>query len=50
VGQYVLFHHDPQRTDAGVADLERKAQELYPSSVAAREGMEIALEALAQAA
>ena len=23
VGQLVLFHHDPQRTDAGVAEIER---------------------------
>jgi phosphoribosyl 1,2-cyclic phosphodiesterase len=49
VGRYVLFHHDPQRTDAGVADLEQRARELFPSSVAAREGMEIGVEALAEA-
>jgi phosphoribosyl 1,2-cyclic phosphodiesterase len=50
VGQYVLFHHDPQRTDAGVAEIERRTRELFQSSIAAREGMEIALDALAQAA
>jgi phosphoribosyl 1,2-cyclic phosphodiesterase len=50
VGRYVLFHHDPQRTDAGVADLERRAQELFAPSVAAREGMEIGVDALARAA
>lgn len=50
VGQYVLFHHDPQRSDAGVAEIERRTSELFQSSVAAREGMEIALTALAQAA
>lgn len=50
VGQYVLFHHDPQRNDAGVAEVERRTRELFHASVAAREGMEIALEALAQAA
>jgi phosphoribosyl 1,2-cyclic phosphodiesterase len=50
VGRYVLFHHDPQRTDAGVADLERRAQELFAPSVAAREGMEIGTGAFAQAA
>ena len=44
VGRYVLFHHDPQRTDAGVADLERKARDLFPAAVAAREGMEITLD------
>ena len=50
VGQYVLFHHDPQRTDAGVVEIERRAKELFSASVAAREGMEIGLEAVAQAA
>jgi phosphoribosyl 1,2-cyclic phosphodiesterase len=50
VGQYVLFHHDPQRNDAGVYEVERKARELFASSVAAREGMAIGLDALAQAA
>ncbi len=39
VGKYVLFHHDPMRTDAQVADFEARAQALYASSVAAREGM-----------
>jgi phosphoribosyl 1,2-cyclic phosphodiesterase len=43
VGQYVLFHHDPSRTDAKVAEIELKAQALFASSVAAREGMTIAL-------
>jgi phosphoribosyl 1,2-cyclic phosphodiesterase len=50
VGRYVLFHHDPQRSDAGVAAVERAAQELFPASVAAREGMEIGLDAIAKAA
>jgi phosphoribosyl 1,2-cyclic phosphodiesterase len=53
VGTYVLFHHDPQRTDAGVAELERCARDLFPSSVAAREGMVLAgreREVLARAA
>lgn len=49
VGQYVLFHHDPTRTDAGVVELERKARDLFPSSVAAREGMSIGLSPLVQA-
>jgi phosphoribosyl 1,2-cyclic phosphodiesterase len=43
VGKYVLFHHDPIRSDAQVADFEARAQALYPSSVAAREGMVIDL-------
>jgi phosphoribosyl 1,2-cyclic phosphodiesterase len=50
VGQYVLFHHDPQRTDAGVVEIERRARELFPASVAAREGMQIGLDAVAKAA
>lgn len=45
VGQYVLFHHDPSRSDAKVAEIEARAQALFPSSVAAREGMKIALRA-----
>jgi phosphoribosyl 1,2-cyclic phosphodiesterase len=43
VGELVLFHHDPRRTDAGVAALEERAQKLFPRSVAAREGMTITL-------
>ena len=39
VGKFVLFHHDPMRTDAQVADFEAGAQSLFASSVAAREGM-----------
>lgn len=45
VGKYVLFHHDPSRSDAKVAEIEAKAQGLFPESVAAREGMKIALRA-----
>ena len=45
VGKYVLFHHDPSRTDAKVAEIEAKAQALFPAAVAAREGMRIALSA-----
>ncbi|MBS2020418.1 MAG: MBL fold metallo-hydrolase [Deltaproteobacteria bacterium] len=43
VGTYVLFHHDPMRNDEGIADLERRAGELFASSVAAREGMDLDL-------
>lgn len=35
----VLFHHDPERDDAGMRALERKAQRLRPGTLAAREGM-----------
>lgn len=50
VGQYVLFHHDPRRTDAGVAELEKKAQALFAGSIAAREGLVIGLSGRAVAA
>lgn len=43
VGCYVLFHHDPMRSDAGVDEIEAKARALYAPSVAAREGLEIDL-------
>jgi phosphoribosyl 1,2-cyclic phosphodiesterase len=43
VGTLVLFHHDPMRSDAGVADIERRARELFSETVAAREGMQIDL-------
>jgi phosphoribosyl 1,2-cyclic phosphodiesterase len=43
VGQLVLFHHDPRRTDAGVANIEQCAQALFPATVAAREKMRIVL-------
>ena len=50
VGTYVLFHHDPQRTDAGVAEMERAARDLFPGSVAAREGLVLGASALSRAA
>ncbi|MEZ4297031.1 MAG: MBL fold metallo-hydrolase [Polyangiaceae bacterium] len=45
VGQYVLFHHDPSRSDAKVAEIEEKARGLFAESVAAREGMRLKLAA-----
>ena len=39
VKQLVLFHHDPRRTDAQVADLEARARAAFPGTIAAREGM-----------
>jgi phosphoribosyl 1,2-cyclic phosphodiesterase len=39
VGKLVLFHHDPTRSDAGVADIERKTQSLFTETIAAREGL-----------
>jgi phosphoribosyl 1,2-cyclic phosphodiesterase len=50
VGRYVLFHHDPKRTDAGVHEVERRAQALFPDAIAAREGMLIELGRAARAA
>jgi phosphoribosyl 1,2-cyclic phosphodiesterase len=50
VGQYILFHHDPSRTDAKVAEIEAKAKALFNGSEAAREGMRISLRAMAMAA
>ncbi len=41
VGRLVLFHHDPMRSDEGVAEIEAHARALFRSSVAAREGMEL---------
>lgn len=39
----VLFHHDPMRTDVEVEVVERRAQELFAPSVAAREGLALDL-------
>ncbi len=43
VGQYVLYHHDPMRSDAGVLEIESYARSLFRASVAAREGLSIDL-------
>ena len=43
VGELVLFHHDPRRSDAEVATIERKAQHLFARTVAAREGARMTL-------
>jgi phosphoribosyl 1,2-cyclic phosphodiesterase len=49
VSTYVLFHHDPMRTDAGVVGVETAARALFSSTVAAREGLEIDLAAASDA-
>lgn len=36
--QLVLHHHDPMQTDAMVREKERRARELFPDTIAAREG------------
>lgn len=41
VGELVLFHHDPERTDAEVRGMEVRAQRLFDATRAAREGMVI---------
>ncbi len=46
VKQLVLFHHDPTRTDEGVAVIEKLARERFGDVVAAREGMTIDLGAV----
>ena len=38
VGNLVLFHHDPGRSDAQVAAIEARARDLFPRTLAAREG------------
>lgn len=38
VGRLALFHHDPARDDAAVADIEARAQLRFPAAQAAREG------------
>jgi phosphoribosyl 1,2-cyclic phosphodiesterase len=45
VGTYVLYHHDPSRSDEGVKAIEGRAQALFASSVAAREGLVLDLDA-----
>jgi phosphoribosyl 1,2-cyclic phosphodiesterase len=44
VRRLVLFHHDPARTDDGVAAIEQRARDEFEDVVAAREGMTIELE------
>ncbi|MBW2461694.1 MAG: MBL fold metallo-hydrolase [Deltaproteobacteria bacterium] len=43
VSELVLFHHDPQRTDEGVAAIEGIAQARFRDTVAAREGLTLTL-------
>lgn len=39
VGKLVLFHHEPGHDDKMVKWIEGKARELFPATIAAREGM-----------
>ena len=43
VKELLLFHHDPMQTDAQVREKERRAQELFPATRAAYEGLTIEL-------
>lgn len=45
-----LFHHDPRRTDAQLAEIERQAQARFARTFVAREGDAVQLEELANAA
>jgi len=38
VKQLVLHHHDPSQSDAMVREKERRAREIFPNTIAAREG------------
>jgi phosphoribosyl 1,2-cyclic phosphodiesterase len=50
VGTLVLFHHDPRRTDAAVAEIVDRARPLFSRTVAAREGSWLDLSDVADAA
>ena len=39
VKQYVLFHHDPERSDDQLDEIGRQLEELRPGTVVAREGL-----------
>lgn len=41
VKKLVLFHHEPTHDDATIEYIEKKAQELFPNTIAAREGLVI---------
>lgn len=43
VGRLVLFHHDPRRSDAEVAEIAALARQDFPDTVAAREGMSLGI-------
>jgi phosphoribosyl 1,2-cyclic phosphodiesterase len=43
VGQLVLFHHDPAHDDWQIARIEAATRALFPSTIAAREGLELRL-------
>jgi phosphoribosyl 1,2-cyclic phosphodiesterase len=50
VKQLVLFHHDPRRSDAQVAELEGRARAAFAGTIAAREGLTLVAGEAARAA
>lgn len=44
VGELIMYHHDPCRTDAQIPPLEELARSIFPHTRAAREGLCIRLE------
>lgn len=45
VGQLILYHHDPSRSDSQIPRLEQLAKKIFPRTRAAREGMTVRLAA-----
>ncbi len=43
VGKLVLFHHDPTHSDSIIEEIERRAREIFPETVAAYEGMKLSI-------
>ena len=39
----ILFHHDPFRSDDELDQIEKKAQQIFPDTTVARQGLEIIL-------
>ena len=45
VKKLILFHHSPENNDESIRKIEKDAQEQFPKTIAAREGLEISLPA-----
>lgn len=43
VRRLVHHHHDPMQSDAAVQEKERRCRELFPETIAGREGLTIEL-------
>ena len=37
----ILFHHSPENNDESIRNIEKDAQNEFPNTLAAREGLEI---------